>query len=226
MICARARRGSWLIVVFAFSAGTFAHAQNVPELAGISGTLEWQNTPAEWHIEGKAVLNLSSGAKTDWFVDPFDGTLANNAPILWFKPADTYVFSTRVKVRFSSKWDAGALMLWADDHNWAKLSFELSPDKKPTLVTVVTRGVSDDCNSESISGDKVFLQIARTGQTYVFYYSTDGGSWHILRTFNLATQENVHLGFESQSPDGNGSAAVFSQIHYSQRKIANIYTGK
>src|ERR1700730_10338195 len=42
-----------------------------------------------------------------------------------------------------TKWDAGALMLWADDHHWAKLSFELSPEKHPMMVTVVTRGVSD-----------------------------------------------------------------------------------
>ncbi|HEY6249560.1 MAG TPA: DUF1349 domain-containing protein [Candidatus Angelobacter sp.] len=221
-----ASRSCFLIAVAAFLFVSLAHAQSTPELTGIPGTLDWHNTPTAWHITGNTVLNVSSGAKTDWFVDPFDGTVANSAPILWFVPADTYVFSARVKVRFSSKWDAGALMLWADDHNWAKLSFELSPDKKPTLVTVVTRGVSDDCNSESITGDTVFLQIARTGQTYVFYYSTDGSVWHILRTFNLATTNKVFLGFESQSPDGAGSSAVFSRIQYAQRKIANIYTGK
>ena len=54
-------------------------------------------------------------------------------------------------------------MVWADEHHWAKLSFELSPDKQPTMVTVVTRGLSDDCNSISISGNTVYLQIAKSG---------------------------------------------------------------
>jgi uncharacterized protein len=56
-------------------------------------------------------------------------------------------FSARVKLLFRTKGDAGALMVWADDHRWAKLSFELSPQKQPTMVTVVTRGFADDCNS-------------------------------------------------------------------------------
>jgi hypothetical protein len=32
------------------------------------------------------VLTISAEAKTDWFVDPFDGTVAKNAPILLFTP--------------------------------------------------------------------------------------------------------------------------------------------
>jgi len=117
-------------------------------------------------------------------------------------------------------------MLWADEHHWAKLSFEFSPDQQPTLVTVVTRGLSDDCNSVSITGDTVYLQIARTGSTYVFYYGTDGKSWQILRTFSLETKGPVSMGFEAQSPAGTGSTAVFSEINYSPRKISNTYTGK
>jgi hypothetical protein len=33
------------------------------------------------------------------------------------------------------------------------------------------------------------------------------------------------VGFESQSPAGAGTEVVFSDIHYSPKKIANIYTG-
>jgi regulation of enolase protein 1 (concanavalin A-like superfamily) len=70
--------------------------------------------------------------------------------------------------------DPGALTLMGDDHHWAKLSFEYSPDGKPTLVTVVKRGLSDDCNSMNVPGDSVYLRIAKRSRTYVFYFSTDG----------------------------------------------------
>jgi regulation of enolase protein 1 (concanavalin A-like superfamily) len=203
-----------------------AVAQSQPKLDGLPGSLTWRNSPKASHIEAGKVLSISSGPKTDWFVDPFDGTIAKSAPILWFAPGANYVLSTKVKVQFTSKWDAGALMLWADEHHWAKLSFEFSPDQQPTLVTVVTRGLSDDCNSVSITGDTVYLQIARTGSTYVFYYGTDGKSWQILRTFSLETKGPVSMGFEAQSPAGTGSTAVFSEINYSPRKISNTYTGK
>jgi uncharacterized protein len=204
-------------------ASALAVAQAMPPIPGIPGTLNWRNTPRAWNLDGKNVLTISSDAKTDWFVDPFDGTVAKTAPILLFTPGLDYVLSARVTVKFATKWDAGALMLWGDDHHWAKLSFELSPEGKPTLVTVVTRGLSDDCNSLPLPGDSVYLRIAKSSNTYVFYFSTDGESWQILRTFSLDTQLPVRAGFESQSPAGAGVVAKFSAISYDSHRIGNIY---
>jgi regulation of enolase protein 1 (concanavalin A-like superfamily) len=206
----------WVISALAFG-------QSTPSIPGLPGTLHWQNTPRAWNIDSKNVLTISSSAKTDWFVDPFDGTVAKSAPILLFTPGADYVLSARVSVTFATKWDAGALMVWGDDHHWAKLSFEFSPDGKPTLVTVVTRGLSDDCNSMHLPGDSVYLRVAKSGKTYVFYFSTDGKSWEILRTFSLDTELPVHVGFESQSPAGPGAVAKFSAITYDPRRIENIY---
>jgi uncharacterized protein len=88
-----------------------------PTINGIPNGLAWQNIPAAWHVDHGAELTIRSGKETDWFVDPFDGTVHNTAPMLLFVPADDYIFSVKVKVGFNTKWDAGALMVWADDHN-------------------------------------------------------------------------------------------------------------
>jgi regulation of enolase protein 1 (concanavalin A-like superfamily) len=208
-----------LLVLALFSA---AFAEQ-PAINGLPGVLAWQNSPVSWHVEHGSELTIRSGKETDWFVDPFDGTVHNAAPMLLFTPTDDYVLSTKVKVGFNAKWDAGALMIWADDHHWAKLSFELSPAKQPTMVTVVTRGLSDDCNSIPISGNTVYLQIAKSGPAYVFYSSVDGKSWQILRVFSLGDGVKQKVGFESQSPAGDGAEAVFSEIHYSNKKITDIY---
>ncbi len=206
----------WLISALAFG-------QTTVSIPGLPGTLTWQNTPRSWNLDTKNVLTISSSPKTDWFVDPFDATVANTAPILSFTPGSDYVLSARVSVKFATKWDAGALMLMGDDHHWAKLSFEFSPDSKPTLVTVVTRGLSDDCNSMNLPEDSVYLRIAKSGGAYVFYFSTDGQNWQILRTFSLDTELPVRVGFESQSPAGSGAVAQFSTIAYDPHRIGNIY---
>jgi uncharacterized protein len=218
----RLRYGMMVGIVF-LSTSALVLPQTPASIPGLPGTLSWQNTPDSWKLDDQNVLAISAGAKTDWFVDPFDGTVANNAPILLFTPAEDYVFSARVTVKFVTKWDAGALMLWGDAHHWAKLSYEFSPDRKPTLVTVVTRGLSDDCNSEELRGDSVYLRIAKSAKTYVFYSSTDGHNWRILRTFSLDTELPIRVGFEAQSPAGSGAAAKFSAIHYDPRRIGNIY---
>jgi regulation of enolase protein 1 (concanavalin A-like superfamily) len=204
-------------------ASALALGQTTLSIPGLPGTLNWQNTPRSWNIDSKNVLTISSKPKSDWFVDPFDGTVANSAPILLFRPGSDYVLSARVTVKFATKWDAGALMLMGDDHHWAKLSFEYSPDGKPTLVTVVTRGLSDDCNSMNVPGDSVYLRIAKSGRTYVFYFSTDGQNWQILRTFSLDTKLPLRVGFESQSPAGPGAVASFRTITYDPHRIGNIY---
>jgi len=36
--------------------------------------MSWQNRPLDWHMDENKALTISAGAKTDWFVDPFDGT--------------------------------------------------------------------------------------------------------------------------------------------------------
>jgi len=211
---------SGLLICFA---SALVFAQTTPPIPGLPGTLTWQNSPRAWKIDSKNVLTISSNPKTDWFVDPFDGTVAKTAPILLFTPGPDYVLSARVAVQFTTKWDAGALMLWGDDHHWAKLSYEFSPDQKPTLVTVVTRGLSDDCNSLSLAGDSVYLRMAKSGNTYVFYFATDGKNWQILRTFSLDTDLPIRAGFESQSPEGSGAVAKFSAITYDPHRIGNIY---
>ena len=200
-------------------------------ITGIPDGLVWKNTRVASRVDHESKdhdseLTIRSGKDTDWFVDPFDGTVHNSAPMLLFMPAQDYVLSAKVKVEFNTKWDAGALMVWADDHNWAKLSFELSPAKQPTMVTVVTRGVSDDCNSIPISGNTVYIQIAKSGPSYVFYSSNDGKNWQVLRVFNLQDDRKARVGFESQSPAGAGTEVVFSEIHYQTKKITDLYDYK
>jgi uncharacterized protein len=212
-----------MVRVLTFLGASFAQH---PALDGVPGNLEWRVAPVNWHVEHGSELTILSGKQTDWFVDPFDGTIHNTAPMLLFVPTNDYVFNAKVKVGFKAKWDAGALMVWADEHHWAKLSFELSPAKQPTLVTVVTRGLSDDCHSVPISGNTVYLQIAKSGSAYVFYFSSDGKHWQVLRVFNLGDDLKPRVGFESQSPAGAGTKVVFSKVHYSPKKISNIYNNE
>ena len=68
-------------------------AQQVPAFAGLPDGLSWQNALVSWHIEQQRTLAITSGPKIDWFVDPFDGTVANTAPILLFQPGANFVLS-------------------------------------------------------------------------------------------------------------------------------------
>jgi regulation of enolase protein 1 (concanavalin A-like superfamily) len=113
-----------------------------------------------------------------------------------------FTLAARVSVDFRSTFDAGVLLLWAHEHAWAKLCLELSPQGNPTVVSVVTRGVSDDCNSFVTERPEMWLRVARLGTAFAFHASTNGTSWELIRHFALDQDAEPFVGFSSSRPRG------------------------
>jgi len=196
----------------------------VPAVPGLPGPMEWQNSPANWKEEAGS-LSITAGRGTDWFVSPMDGARRENSPRLVFQPADDFVLSARVTVDFRTQWDAGVLVLYLNDAAWAKLCLEMTVEKHPAIVSVVTRGLSDDNNSIAVSGNSVHMKIAKAGQAIFFYASEDGQNWKIIRAFSFGPGAKVRVGFSSQSPVGEGCTTVFDQITYLAKRV-DLWTGK
>lgn len=136
------------------------------------------------------------------------------------------MLAARVDVRFAATYDAGALVLWADERRWAKLCLEYSPQQQPTVVSVVTRGTSDDCNSTVCDGDGAWLRVARIGGACAFHSSPDGRRWDFVRHFRLDGEGELEVGFEAQSPLGEGCAATFSEIRFEAVTLADLRSGE
>jgi regulation of enolase protein 1 (concanavalin A-like superfamily) len=194
-------------------------------IKALPGALEWKNSPAGYELRDNG-LTITAGSSTDWYISPLDGKVSASAPVLLFQPADDFVLTAKLTVEFQTKWDAGALMVYVNDSTWAKFAFEMSVYGQPTVVTVVTRGVSDDCNSESLTGNSIWYRIAKTGQTIVFYSSPDGASWKLVRAFTLGLAPGLRVGFSAQSPAGKKGSAIFSDITYNPRTIKDVFTGE
>jgi len=202
-----------------------AGAAVIPALEGLPGPLIWQHSPASWKVDSGQTLSIAAAGSTDWFISPMGDGHRDNSPRLLFKPASDFVLSAKVTIDFRAHWDGAALVVYGNDTLWAKLCFEETIDGQPSIVSVVTKGLSDDANSIAISGSSVFLKVARAGQAIFFYASTDGEHWTIIRAFSLGAASDLRAGFSSQSPAGTGCAASFSQIRYLSRRV-NLWTGK
>lgn len=186
--------------------------------------------PLAWTI-GPGTLAATAPARTDIFIDPAarragEGVVLNAPALLGTPPEGDYRLAAHVTVDFAATADAGVLLLWADEHNWAKLCFEYSPDGRPMLVTVVCRGVADDANSFTVDGDRAWLRVCRVGQAYAFHGSIDGERWELLRVFRLEVPPaEVRLGFEVQSPHGEGCAVRFDGIRFSTETLHELRDG-
>jgi uncharacterized protein len=195
-------------------------------LPALPAPLDWLNTPVAFAHDAQQ-LTLTAGGLTDWFVDPVGGMAKVNAPAALFTPRDNaFLFSARVTVAFASTYDAGVLALYERDDCWAKVCFEYSPQRQPMVVSVVTRGASDDCNSTIIDGQTVWLRLYRNGPALAMHYSQDGVYWHFVRHFTLGALAQPRIGLLVQSPTGSSCTATFDAIMYRGGALADLRNGE
>ena len=197
---------------------------NGVRIAALPWPLRWLLPPERWTAADDS-LTITAGPDTDLFVDPEGSHVILNAPGLVGDPAGDFLLSARITVGFGATYDAGVLVLHSNDQVWAKLCFEYSPDGKPMVVSVVTRGVSDDCNSFEVDRDHVWLRLARLGRAFAFHASTDGAQWRLIRHFALDPPHQMSTGFLAQSPTGPGCTAAFDAIRFRQGRLADLRSG-
>jgi uncharacterized protein len=196
----------------------------VTRLAGFPFELGAQgDVPASVAVDGGA-LALGAGARTDLFVSPAGAPPQLGAPRLVARVAGDFMLTARVGATFASTFDAGVLLVWFDEGNWAKLCLELSPHDGPMVVSVVTRGASDDCNSWP-AASPAWLRVARLDDEYAFHASSDGATWSLVRHFALAVSGDPLVGFLAQSPTGDGCTATFDSVAFAPERLADLRSG-
>ncbi len=205
------------IALFALTASAVAAE---PVLTALPGPFETRNPPVVWTATGPDSLTIAAGPKTNWFVSPWDSTAVDNAPMILFRPKGDFSFSAKITLQPRGRWDSGALALFIDKDNWAKLCLENSVgDGKLSVVMVVNRVISDDSYTAFTASDNtLYLRISRQGPAYMFFASHDGENWTMLRDFTLGGDPALlRAGLLAQSPLGDGITVTFSYIRYTTK---------
>jgi regulation of enolase protein 1 (concanavalin A-like superfamily) len=198
---------------------------NEIKILNLPQPLHWLQQPQNWDLSSKGQLTITTAAKTDWFIDPQGTVNISNAPALLFHTSGPCTLSAQVDANHVATYDAGVLMVYENPSMWAKLCLELSPQGIPTVVSVVTKGVSDDCNAFPVNGP-LYLRVSRLEQAYAFHASQHGIDWNLIRYFKLEDNKNAQMGFLTQSPTGNGCTASFRDIRFEQRLLSDIRSGE
>jgi hypothetical protein len=204
-------------------------ARNLP---GLPFTLSPSDAEAWTIAEAPDTVTAAAAPHSDIFIDPGTGnqlnaeSMLNAATLLGVPPDGDFQFSARVTVAFASTYDAGVLLLWFDDRHWGKLCFEYSPDGEPMIVSVVTRGVSDDANAFVVSGATVWLRVCRIDHAYAYHASMDGKTWRMVRFFTIGGFSTpAAIGLEAQSPTGDGCVVTFDEIRFTGERLADLRDG-
>ncbi len=192
--------------------------------------MTWEIEPVAWRADGMTVT-AQAGPSTDYFIDPAGAHRALNAPrALVLPPRGPWQLAARVRVGFAGTYDAGVLMVFADDEHWAKLCFERSPQGSAMVVSVVTNGRSDDANAwvvtePDIEDSEVWLRVSKVGEAYAFHASADGLKWDFVRYFGLGSDIPHRVGIVVQAPVGKGCSATFFDLSLTAGQLADMRDG-
>jgi regulation of enolase protein 1 (concanavalin A-like superfamily) len=185
-----------------------------------------------WHVEpaspaeiGASSIAFAAGPRSDLFTDPAGNAPKADAPILLGRPHGDFRLRARVSAPLAATFDAAALVVWASPSAWGKLALERSPQDDATIVSVVTRGVSDDANAFALPEPAAWLRVARDGETVAFHASVDGGWWSLIRLFTFPGAGGASAGFLTQSPTGEGLQGRFDEIEWQAGALAELRDG-
>ena len=202
---------SFLLPVFLIHFNVTAQKMDSVRIDAIPRGLYWENVPKSFSVKGNQIV-IVAGGKTDMFRDPNVAYNTDNAPKLLFEGDENFVFTTSIEHAFASKWDGGAIVIKQDSLNWIKFCFEKDYTGAKRVVSVVTKNISDDCNSVEIKANRVFYKVAKADNVITLYYSANGVKWFLIRHLQFDTKPGFEVGFLAQSSTGTKCVVKFSNI--------------
>lgn len=211
-----------LFLSLLFAVNTNAEVPDTIKISSIPQNLTWENQPVDFSSANNSIT-ITAGAKTDMYRAADNSYAVDNAPQLLFDADEYFVLTASIEHNFDNQWDAGAIVIKSDSLNYVKYCFEKDYTGAKRVVSVVTRGVSDDCNSVELKSDKIYYKVARNGNVVMLYYSEDNTNWYLIRGFLADFKGKVKAGFLAQSPTGEKNAVKFSDIKYELRKIKDPF---
>ena len=189
--------------------------------------------PGVWHHDDETgAVVADAPAHTDLYINPGGSdsgdaeSMLNAATLLGTPPPGDFQFSARVSVDFISQYDAGVLLIWIDERHWAKFCFEFSPAAEPMVVSVVTRERlrrrqrlrrTRTLDLASCVASRRGVRVPRIDRRH---------RWRLIRVFAFDHGLGDHLiGFEAQSPTGDGCTVTFDDIRFTSDRLGDLRDG-
>ncbi len=185
----------------------------------------WMNPPDQYRWEDSA-LYITAPKGSDFFNNPENGEISASAPYLFQEVSGDFVLTACLEPDFQDKWNAGCLFLRQDSSHWIKFAFENSDATGPSIVTVVTREVSDDANGAVLADTElIWLRMIKKDNLYSMLWSRDGQNFTMARLAALPEKDTVQVGLEVQCPVGAKAEHKILYYYLEKKRVADLRKG-
>ena len=153
------------------------------------------------------VIMFDAPAQTDYFNSP-TGQIKDNAPLLLTEVDNTkpFTFQGYLTPGFTEngRFNAAALYIYSNPEFWQKFAFEQDMRGLHRVVTVRTKGTSDDNTHEPIrESPSAWYRISSNRGVLSFSFSVDGQTWQLVRMYRNDYPDKIYLGISSQAPSND-----------------------
>ncbi|WP_435623587.1 DUF1349 domain-containing protein [Flagellimonas sp.] len=187
---------------------------------------QWLNKPLSFEVED-GVLKVVAEKGTDFFNNPEDKSKTLSAPLLFQAIEGDFIAKARVQPDFTSLWNAVALMVHIDNDNWIKFAFENSDATGRSIVSVVTKNLSDDANGVVLKDeDSIWLKIVRKDNIYSMLWSKNGKDFKMARLTTMKSADSVKIGIEFQSPVGDSAKHQVDYFEIEKTTVQDLRKGE
>jgi regulation of enolase protein 1 (concanavalin A-like superfamily) len=188
--------------------------------------LRWLNEPKSFKLEQNS-LTVVAEKGTDFFNNPEDGSIISTAPLLFKQIAGDFVAKALVRPDFSSMWNAVAIMVHIDSTHWIKFAFENSDATGQSVVSVVTKDLSDDANGVILAEqDMLWLKLIRKGNIYSMLWSQDDKTYKMARLTAMPSVDSLKIGIEAQCPVGESATHEIRYFNVEKKTVEDLRKGE
>lgn len=187
---------------------------------------KWLNAPQSFEIYN-GMMKVVAEEGTDFFNNPVDGKKTSTAHFFHQDFEGDFIAKALVRPDFAAMWNAVALMVYIDDDNWIKFAFENSDATGKSVVSVVTKEVSDDANGPILNyQDQLWLKLIRKDNSYAMFWSIDGDDFKMARLCTLPPNDIVKIGVEFQSPVGQSATHELKYLDVESVTVEDLRKGE
>lgn len=187
--------------------------------------LRWMNLPDNVRYDN-GVMIVPTAPGSDFFIDPDNRSISASAPFVYWETEGDFIATALVEPDFSATWNAVSLMVMLDSVNWIKFAFERSDATGKSIVSVVTKELSDDANGVRLpEASKVWLRVIRKGDLYSMFWSVNGEQFLMARLTRMKSQAAVKVGVEAQSPLKKEATHKIHFFAVESATVENLRTG-
>jgi hypothetical protein len=77
-----------------------------------------------------------------------------------------------------------------------------------------------------VDGRTAWLRVSRIDHAFAYHASLDGKTWQMVRFFAIdGTSTPAAIGFEAQSPTGDGCTVTFDDICFTRQRLVDLRDG-